>query len=380
MFLFMVLLSPMLQYSFSFVKSGPLNGIFNIAPNVNFSWQKWMDGTYQDGKSKFINDNIGFRPDLIRANDQVDYSCFNKVHSEWRIIAGRNYNAFQDVYIYAHTGKDFVGYETVRIRMKKLKAVQDTLQRLGKSLVLIYAPGKADFYSEDIPKAYDSGKQNVTNMAAYAHAGDSLGVNQINFNSWFIAMKQASKELLYPKQGFHWSVYGSLLAADSFVSYTERLRNIRMPHPVLSNMVHTTEARETDDDLAKGLNLIFPTVKETFTYPEVTYPEDKTLARPKTIYIGDSFLFTWMNTGFMDNTNEQWQIWYYFRHLLNSGNHEPEKIPMPADWINELNKNDYIVLMYTSRNLGPLGDGFIEQAYDHFYPLSTANQTFFSGK
>ena len=40
------------------------------------------------------------------------------------------------------------------------------------------------------------------------------------------------------------------------------------------------------------------------------------------------------------------------------------------DWFSAINKSDMIVLMYTDINLNNLGDGFIEKAFKHYYPVS----------
>lgn len=366
-FLFAVLSLPMVQQYFPLVKSGGLNGYFATAPNIEFSWSKWMNSYYQDSTTRYLNDNTGFRADLIRINNQIDFSLFDKVHSEWRILEGKHNTAYQDVYIYAYTGRDYIGYDSIYHRMKKLRAIQDTLERLGKTVLLIHAPNKAYFYPEDIPDELAKTRSARTNLNTYLRVGDSIGIHQADFNGWFMSMKSISKELLYPRQGFHWSVYGSWLAADSLARYIEQTRNIHMRRPVMGNISHTTKAQDTDDDLVKGFNIIFPVTTETFSYPDIAYSQDTT--RPRVIYIGDSFLFTWMNSGFMDNTNAQWQIWYYFRYLLNSSNRAPEQTPLgDMDWVQEIEHTDCVILMYTSRNLAQMGDGFIEQAYAHYYP------------
>ncbi len=218
-FIFTILLMPLLQQCFAFITSGPLNGLFTIAPNIMFSWQKWMEGSYQDGKNKYLNDNIGLRPDLIRLNNQVDYSLFNKVHSEWKVLVGSNHCLYQDVYIYAYNGKDYLGYDSILKKLSKLKAIQDTMAHLGKSLILVHSPCKAFYYPEYFPDNLKNARLGATNFETYKHIGDSIGINQVDFNTWFISMKSQSKELLVPRQGFHWSVYGSLLAADSLVKY-----------------------------------------------------------------------------------------------------------------------------------------------------------------
>ena len=188
-------------------------------------------------------------------------------------------------------------------------------------------------------------------------------------NTWFVAMKRTSKELLYPKQGFHWSEYGALLAGDSLVKYIERLRLIHMVHPVWTTITHTNSPRYDDNDIARSMNTIFPLANETFSYPEATYAGDKTAAKPKVIYIGDSFLFQWLNDGFFENTDSEWQIWYYNQMLINRSFGREAKHSMENyDRVREIENADCIVVMFTSRNLSKMGVNFVEDTYKHFFP------------
>ncbi len=372
LFIFAVLFLPMVQKALPFIKSKGLNGEFTIAPDTVFIVNKWFDGAYWNKKNQYINDNMGLRPDLIRLTDEIDYDLFKKIHSEWRLI-GDNSCVFQDVFIYSYLGRDYNGYPYIHEKVRKMKAIQDTLAKLGKSLIFVQSPCKAFYYPEYFPREYKEAPRKTTNYEVYKRLADSMGLTQVDFNAWFLAMKSKSTELLFPKQGFHWSMYGSMLAADSFTNYIEKLRGTRMVHPYWNEVIHTNIPRGTDNDIAKSMNLIFPLANETFTYPDVQYREDKSAVKPNVIYIGDSFLFQWMDEGFMDHADSNWQIWYYYMTLVNKD--IPEKARHFLDdqyCMDQLNKADCIVIMYTSRNLDKLARDFVEKTYDHFYPSNNS--------
>ena len=117
---------------------------------------------------------------------------------------GTHHCLYQEPYINAYYGEDFAGYKTIRERSIKLKAIQDTFAKLGKSLVLVYAPNKAAYYPEYFPEHRVHDKKGVTNLEEYRRMADSLGINQIDMNAWFISMKKTTHELLFSKQGIHW--------------------------------------------------------------------------------------------------------------------------------------------------------------------------------
>ena len=368
-FIFAVLLLPLVQKSLPFIKSKGLDGEFIIAADTVFTPRGWFDGSYWNKKSRYLNDNMGLRPDIIRLNNEIDYDLFGKIHSEWRLFCENNC-VFQDMYIYSYLGRDYNGYPYIHEKVRKLKAIQDTLARLGKFLVFVQSPCKAFYYPENFPGEFKDTAHGPTNYATYTRLADSMGLNLIDFNKWFVSMKDTSKELLYPKQGLHWSVYGSWLAADSLTRYIERQRHISMIHPYWDTLIHTQKPRFTDDDITKTMNLIFPVTTETFTYPAIKYKGAKNSTKPDVIYIGDSFFFPWMYQGYLDSTNGNWQLWYYYNVLVN------RYVPM-SSWhmlddnycIDQINKTDGIVVMFTSRNLDKLAKDFVEKTYDHFYPV-----------
>lgn len=366
-FFLVIVLAPIIQQFTSFVTSGPLYGFSPASPDIDFSWSGWFEGSYQEKKGKYLNDGTGFRPDLIRFNNQLDYSLLKKLHS-WKVVEGDNHYLFMDTYINDYYGRDYMGYDSILKKMNMLKALDDTLAHLGKSLILVHAPAKEFMYPEFIPGIFKTSPRTVTNLETYRRIGDSLHINQIDFNAWFCSLKNTSKELLYTRQGVHWSVYGSYLAADSLIHYIERLRNIRMPHPVWTKIEHTDKPGYSDDDIAKTLNLIYPITTETFSYPDVSYPDSPGMVKPRVIYVGDSFLPIWINDGIMDHTNTNWQVWQWFGILWSDNSRDGTKKVQDTDWINALNNTDCLVIMYTSFNLPALGNGFIEKAYAHYFP------------
>ena len=369
-FLFILLLLPMLQQQFPLFTSRKLDGFYTNAPDVHFSWKQWWEGSYQEAKTNYLNDHTGFRPELLRLNDQLDYSLFGQLHS-LTIVEGKDHYLYQDVFINAWYGRDFSGYAPIADRMWKLRKVQDTLRRSGKTLVLVYAPCKAFFYPDYFPDKLKSPVRGTTNVQTYAHIGDSLGICQVDFNSWFMSMKNKQSDLLYSKQGFHWTVYGSLLAADSLSGFLGRQMHIQLSRPIWTKTERSTVARSTDDDIDRCLDILFPVARETYSYPVVSYATDSTIVKPNVIYIGDSYLLTWLYDDYMDHANAGWQLWYYNKLLWHKEieDEEQQKDYLTDDErIKAIDKTDAIVIMYTSRNMRDPGNGFIEWAYAHYFP------------
>lgn len=367
--LFVVLLLPYIQYRWPFIDSGVLKGFYTNAPDTKFSWDKWFEGSYQAEVNNYYNDHVGFRPDMLRLTGQIDFTLFHKVDYGGTSVGINNY-LFYDNYIDAYYGTDYKGYEMLKGRMLKLKAVQDTLTHLGKTLIVVYAPCKAWYYPEYIPAKLQRTNMLPNNYKTCKRIGDSIGIDQIDYNSVYLAMKDTARELLYAKLGIHWTNYGSILGIDSIIHYIERKRKIVMPHPYWIKTEHTTTARIPDNDMADIANLIFPMAIETYCYPEILYKVDSNTAKPKAIFIGDSYNINFIRTGILNNIFTDWQFWFGFNNVLVNSNWESGNYPKikDYDWKSALQNSDCVIILNTPKNGNNLSEGFIDSAYSYYYP------------
>jgi len=368
--IFIFLFLPMLQQEFTLVPVEKFTGNFDKQLYHEFTWTEWWDGSFWNLRSQLLTEQVGFEGDFVKLNNQLDYSLFHKYKSQ-SLVIGDNNCLFYREFLFPYYGKNFVGTQAILGKVSKLKALQDTFAHMGKSLVLIQAPCKVSYYADLIPAGFKALKRKTTNYEVLAHVADSIGINHIDLNSWFVSLKPKTTDLLFTKESIHWSMYGSLIAADSCTHYLEQLRHVKMVRPCWTKIEHTRTARYTDDDITKSIKMILPFSDDIYSYPEVTYPDSGITSRPRVIYIGDSFLFNWMKSRYLDNANIHWEFWFYFKEIwdrYSQDDNQPHKSMAGYDWVNAINNADCIVLIYTSANDAHLGDGFIEQAYQHYFP------------
>jgi len=368
-FAFTIILLPFLQQQTKIIDSGTLNGYFTSTADIPITLSKWLNGSWQANKANFINDSIGFRPDFVRLNGQLDYSLFGKL--EGGIKLGKKGCLFFDDIVNAYYGRDFVGYDFIRERMRKLKALQDTLAGLGKTLLMVYTPCKAWYFADCIPEVMRTPEFGPNNYKTSFRIGDSLGINQVDLNEWFLSLKSSSKELLYSGQGIHWTNYGAILGSDSIIKCIERLRHISMPHPTWTTSLHTTEPQMPDNDMTVILNLILPYRKDTFCYPDLKFTTGDGLTKPNCIFLGDSYIVNLINTEVIRNISADWQCWLWCKQLVNESNWQSSvqyQMPKDYDWKKAIDSTDCLILMNTPKSASLIGFSFIEQAYNYFYP------------
>ncbi len=363
---------PLLNYNFNFIESGKLEGVSPKAELTPFSLKSWWDGTFQQQRNTLMNDSIGFRPDLVRMNNQLDYSLFSKINAS-SIVLGKDQYLFERTYLDEYNGVGYMGDSTIIKVCTKLKRVQDTLAKLGKTFVVAYSPSKAYFFSEKIPDYLRRLPRPKSNYDGFKHFGDSLKLKLLDYNEMFKSMRDTSKQVLMSRQGIHWSKYGGVVAADSMIKYIERERDISMPHIKIVNLKRTDTAQMPDNDLAQILNLIYPMHKEVLTYPDCEYV-GKDATKPKVIYIGDSFLWLWIGNHLMEETNKDWEFWPHFHEVWTlrtiTGKENGPRLMENYDWKGSVEKADCIVFMFTAINLRGFTspNGFLENIYKHYYP------------
>jgi hypothetical protein len=340
-----------------------LSGAIVNAEDTVFSIEGWLSGKFQNKKEKYLNEKFGFRTFGVRLNNEIAFDLFEKTKA-MGVEVGREKYLYEKEYIKAYLGKDYLGEDKINEQLQKLKFVQDTLQKMGKSMILIFAPGKASFYPEYFPEKYDTVKRGKTNYEVFTKRSNDLGIKFIDFNKYFIENKGKSQHRLYPKFGIHWSLYGACIAGDSLIKYIERDSKIDIPEWYW-NEVKVEKARDMDYDLGGGLNLLIQFQRDQMGYPVTLIRTNEKKAKPGLLVVGDSFYFALLQQKFSQCFSNQ-QFWYYNEEVQWEDNKEPRRKTAAMDLNKEIKNHDIFIIICTERNLSKLGWGYIDRMYNHF--------------
>jgi hypothetical protein len=353
-----LLFLPIIQNRFELFQLEPLNGAITIPEKNYVNIKEWFSGDYQLKKEKYLNECFGFRNLFIRINNQIAFSLFNVAKANGVIIGKKNY-LYEESYIKAYKGTDFVGLDSITNRMMKLKIIQDSLSKLNKTIIVVFAAGKGSYYPEYFPDKYVLPKKQ-TNYELYVKLAKEYHINYIDFNKYFVDRKTFSKYPLYPQYGIHWSQYGMCLVADSIIKYIEKARNIDMPN-LFWNKVEMSTPRETDYDIADGMNLMFKLKSFKMAYPLVQFQSDSNFTKPNVLVVSDSFYWGMFNFGITKAFSNN-HFWYYNKQVYP----DSFKKGIETSQLNlndEIDNHDVIILMYTEATIGALGSGFIENVF-----------------
>lgn len=360
--LMVILFTGMTQMLFRLVTETPLRGAIEKVEKPKLSLTNWFSEDYQSAAEKYLNQEFGFRNWFVRLNNQLQFSLYHVAKARG-VIVGKEDFLYEEAYIEAYYGRDFLGDSTIDAQLGMLKAVQDTLNTYGIDLVLAFAPGKASFYPQYIPDVYH-GERSTTNHDYFVAKAKELDINHIDFSSWFLQIKDTARYCLYPKTGIHWSYYGMLLATDSLLHYIEDLRQTDLPDIVWDGIDNRKKLFGVDNDIEQSLNMFFPMPNFPMPYP-VYHIEQDQKTKLKSLVIADSFYWQLQNSGFSKSLFDDGEFWFYNKQVY------PARAK-GGTWTKDLNlkeeilKRDVIILLCTEPVLKRLFWDFVSDSYQLF--------------
>ncbi|MBI5539977.1 MAG: hypothetical protein HY951_07960 [Bacteroidia bacterium] len=364
--MFCSLIFPDIQKKIKIFDEAGLDGVFTLADKPKFSKDGWFSGEFQEQFNKYVEDHIGFRNTLIRIRNQFEFSLFKTAHAS-NVVVGKEDVLYQDFYIDALLGKDLLTKEKVEEKVNKYLFVQNELAKRNITLVMLIAPGKASFLKENLPSYVDITKAQTSNYDLFSKEMARVNANCLDMRKYFLEIKKTSQYPLFPKCGTHWSGYGLTLVADTLFKYIENksgldLVNFHSEPGYLTDV----DLRFTDDDIGKGMNLIWDIPSWKMYYPNIVFEKDETKNKPDILSIGDSF-----NQSF-------WGFYPYFSELFGNNSvywYYNKIVSWPDSLVNkyidvekldakqETENRDIVLIVTTEHNIVNFGFGYIDKLY-----------------
>lgn len=307
-FVLVLLFLPIAQSFFNFHQRKPLEGLSPMTNFPTFRYQDWMSGRYQDLAEKYIRDNFGYRNKLLRIINSIDYSLFNTSNSKG-IVIGKDGHLFFNYNIERYLGiqkKD-------KAVIDSLFALTDTVSRKLKEreieFVYVIAPSNAFYYSDKFPPQYDKVTKRQNDYDDFIENLEKYNIQYIDFNKWFLDIKDTVSIDLFPKHGTHYSIFSSIWVADSLLRYMGEVKEINTPEIIYSKTVIDT-MHPAEHDLENLMNLMHSLENEKMIYYDLDFDvEGKT--KPKVLTVGDSFYWNILNNLIPLNCFENVTFWFY---------------------------------------------------------------------
>lgn len=355
------------QGIFGFIKEKDLLGVVDVPDTCSFTTDSLFNGTFQQSASVHLNKHLGFHNTLTRINNQITFSVFG-ISPANNVIIGRDNYLFEPGYINAWLGKDFTSREKISGKVKRLVKFQQLLNEKGVHFILAFCPSKARFMPENLPEKFRTKGKN-TNYDTYVDVikKEGQGLHFIDFNDYFLKLKDTASFTLYPKGGTHWTNFSSrYYVLDSLLRYMESLSGENYPDIIANRIYWSDSLLIPDDDISTLFNLIFPFPSGKIPYADFGIKSDGT-TKPDVLAIGDSYY--WQIYGF-DKINELFNesdFWVWNEVLYPKSKYANIKSDNYMFLKQDILEHKFIILMATEINLPNLLN-FDEKTFALFDP------------
>ena len=359
--------APMVQEHLHFPKIRPLAGVTEEVKIPPLTLKNYQSGHFQRTTERYIKYHYGYRPNTVRLYNQYLWDCYKKTYVKNTLSFGKDGWFYEPWFVedYYHGGTYNLRRDSLQLAQQlhqeafRLSQLQHILEPYGTTLFVCQAPGKDLIYPEYLPDdTVITRPKQLSARDFYEAEFNSLGVNHINIEQWFLSMKDTVAFNLFPQKGTHWSNIAAIYVADSLFRYLEDKLSITMNKRVIGQP-YVDSPRKPDYDLEELLNLMRPLKKLPQHYVDMEIHPRKDAQKPKIIVIGDSYYWNLCFQIPMDSLFAYSPYWYYNSTIYFDTIH---KNVNEVDLATELLDADAVMLMYSSSQLYKLSDGFSQQA------------------
>ena len=352
------LLLPLFQMITRLFPEPMLRGTFVRHNKPALTAESWFNGNFQSEYELYVNDSLGFHSNLVKMRNLFCIKVFHQINNNSVVLGKDNYLYEQD-YIDAHYGTDFIGRDSILQQVEKTKKLQDALEARGKTLVVFLAPSKADYLPEYIPELLRKAETDSTNHKLFSQLLKQHGVNVIDYNSYYLSQKASTPYPLYPQYGIHWSKYGTVHATDSLVRYIAGKSGLQLPRLIIDRYEVSDNPQFTDYDLGSILNIAGGSMKSfPLCYPEWHWTSDTISPRPTLTVVSDSYYWEVYNMQIQEKCFQGW-FWYY-NSTVYPESFTKETFTNEMDMKEVIEKSDVILIMSTTPGLRTFSWGAID--------------------
>lgn len=325
-----------------------------------------------------MEDRLGFRAAQIRLRSQIAFSLFGASQSK-AVVVGRDNVLFQPNVIDGYLGRNFIGAKELAFRVRRLRIVQDDLQKRGTPLLLVLAPGKARYQAEDLPLYARLATPDTTNYEVYRQQCEKVGIQLLDAIALFQQWKATTPYPLFPKGGTHWSAYGAARVADTLFRRMESMAGINLPDYRVAGpaIIKTDSLTEDEDDLSGMLNLLQSYRPYPMAHLPIVFEAEKPgQTRPNVLIVGDSFIWGLITYApYLDKLfDPQSRLWFYYNgvYSLTHPTVREEQSAQDMNLAEQIASRKFFIMLTTEHNLVERDYGFIDRVYELYHPLTDA--------
>lgn len=361
-FFFLMTALPGLQSQLRFAPRVSLSGAVQQATLVPLRWESFRDGSFQRAFEAWFAQRLGFRGQLVRAENELNVRAFGHFQSNANagLLLGKNQVLFERPYLEAMQGKNAVPVSTLQEKVRLLEVLATYLQQDGKALVLIISPNKAVLYRNDIPAKYQYASPSATTN--YEIFRDLLATTTIPVIDMQARLSRADDP--FEPTAAHWNDPVACevmkLSLDQLgVQLNRTLRQLDC-----RSLKTRTVPLDADRDLLKLANLW----NEKRFYTEARYVDSALLtptppAQLQALYIGSSYVWSLLKFVSRHRLFQETTFLYYFASRHSYPGPKGRAIDRAKiRWKESIFSRDAILIEINAAFVHDVGFGFLEEA------------------
>lgn len=264
----------------------PINlmGIVSENQKPMFTVKDLYDGSWQNEYEKFYRDAFPLRKFFVKVNNQISYLLHANINKN--IIIGKSGWLYSTEYI--STGLEPISSSNMQRYddyVKKVKIMQDTIEKSGKRFIYIITPSKVEMYPEFLPwrlKIIADTRGNIINN--YDYLLERLKAENINLlDAKSILEKEKGEIPFFSKTGIHWNYYAAAICAKELLNRLDYSSKIS---------IETTPMETpygTEQDIYQLSNIFGGLVDDEYYQVILTCPELNNRDKQRCIEMGTSF-------------------------------------------------------------------------------------------
>ncbi len=289
-----------------------LGGYTNDTHSPAFDLTHLKTHQFQKNLEARIAANLPMRSFLIRLNNQIYYSIFQKSHSEnVHIIIGKDKQLHQDMYINSYCGMRELNHSQLVVWADKIKQLHDFFEQQGKTFIYVITPSKAEYIPETIPKRFHC---NITGVSPHIKEMESLlkerHILYVNGPELMIKATQQYHLPMFPQGGIHWNDLAVTIGSNAVIQTINSDGHVHLK-PLDFSYILKNNPKGVDRDLINLINVMHP--DDHYTVPKVTF-KSMSSARPtlSLALIGGSFLWQMTDVFMRSKTFSNISYYRYF--------------------------------------------------------------------
>jgi len=363
----------------------PLKGVFEPTPKPELSFDNYKSNIYQTQIEKYVSEHFGMREPVIRLYNQYVWSAYNKTYCHF-IVPGKEGYLYYALAVNEHYGTELPKHypsndkamADVDKELRLMNKLRHVLKDYGIEFVAFIAPDKPEVYPEYLPRR-DADTTTIHIDEYYSRRMEETGFPFINMTDWFVKMRDTASFPLFPKTDSHWR-YSAIYAYDSLFRFINTLDgeakfpNIHIGPPT----AYESDKLEGDEET---LNLIFRIRGDKTKYKsDITVETDTTQRKPKVLFIGDSFIWSFGEFMPAREIMADREVWFYNNTAYVGFDNKTVSVK-EIDRLSHILNADYVVFYSVGHQWWEATYGFAKDALlqlcvnDSLFEATVANMT-----